>query len=95
MAVKFKPTVDDGKISLAYDGNADGENSVTLDIVVDEAIAEALNKGEAVEGETKVKFKIDPIKGLSLSLDTDQDGEPSVNLHADIMEAVQESGILK
>ena len=92
---KFTPIVKDGKLGLAYDGNADGENSVTLDIELDEAISEVLKKGEAVEGETVVKFKIDPIEGLTLQIDADKDGEPSVNLKVDIMEAVQESGLLK
>ena len=95
MSKKFKPTIDDGKIALAYDGNADGEDSISLSIALDESIAEILNRGAAIEGESKVKFKLDPIKGLSLQLDTDQDGEPSVFLEADIIEAVQESGLLK
>ena len=95
MSDKFKPIVKDGKIGVAYDGDGDGVDSVKFSIFVSEAAGEILNKGEAVEGEAVVKFKIDPVKGLYLGVDTDKDGEVSIELEANLIEAIKEAGILK
>lgn len=91
---KFIPKAKDGKIAIEYDGNADGEASVKMSIVIDEATQEMFKKGQAVEGEAKVKFKMSPSGELSLQLDTDQDGEPSVMIEADVMEALEEANVL-
>lgn len=91
---KFNAKVEEGKVKLGFDSDEDGVNSVSLDIHLDEAIQEVLGKGEAVEGEAVVKFKIQPTGELSLSLDTDKDGQPSLDLKANIMEALNEAKVL-
>lgn len=92
---KFDVKVEENKLKLGLDSDEDGVNSVTLSIVLDEAVQEILKKGEAVEGETVVKFAIQPTGELSLKVDTDKDGEPSVELNVNIMEGINEAGLLK
>ena len=69
MSAKFKANVKDGKIGLAYDGNDDGENSVTLDIVLSEATQSAdlqeklLQTEYDYEGEALGDAHLDPGRG--------------------------------
>lgn len=92
---KFDVKVEENKLKLGLDSDEDGINSVSLNIVLDEAVQEAFKKGVAIEGETVVKFSIQPTGELSLKLDTDKDGEPSVELSVNIMEGINEAGLLK
>lgn len=91
---KTNVKVDDGKVKIGLDSDQDGKNSVSLNLIIDEAVQEIFNKGEAIEGKALVDFKFLPTGEISLSLDTDKDGEPSLQLEASIMEALQEAGVL-
>lgn len=91
---KFEAKVEDGKVKLILDSDEDGIKSVGLNIVLDEALQEVLKRGEVVEGESTVKFKIMPTGEMQLGLDTDKDGDLSLEFEANLMEALNEAGVL-
>lgn len=84
----------DGKIQLKYDKDQDGEPSVDLSIHINEAIQEAFDRGDEVEGVKLAKLSFEGMK-LKLEIDTDQDGEKVMELLLDIPEGLDESGVLK
>jgi len=91
---KFDVGFEDNKLNLSLDTNQDGEKLMTLKINLPEAVQEAFKKGEEIEGQKVVNFKMSS-KGLELSMDSDKDGEPSIELQVNLMEAVDEAGLLK
>ena len=91
---KFNVDAKDGKVQVSYDGDADGEKSVELGIIIDEAGQEILKKGQPIQGKAMVDFELGVDGKLKLSLDTDKDGEPSVELKIALMEALSEANIL-
>lgn len=88
------------QISAHMDLNEDGEPSLSLKVHMSESLQEAIEafkKGEKKTVEVdakKVAFTFDPLKGMSLAIDTDQDGEKSVELDLSLIEAVDEAGSL-
>jgi len=94
MADKFKVEAKDGAVAISYDGDADGENSVKLSIMMSELAQELFNKGEMVGMEGKYKYSFELPGKLKLALDSDQDGAPSIKLEVDLAEALAESGLL-
>lgn len=86
----------DNKLEFGFDGNEDGENSITLKVNISESIQEAIAKAKKGEESTvvidakKVEMKFG-VGGLSLSVDTDQDGEKSVELDVSLMEGFEEA----
>lgn len=86
---KVETKIEDGKVVVAVDSNEDGQASLKLNVKLDEAIKEAIKRGDKVEGEAVVKFKM-TATGLSLDLDTDRDGVPSLSLEADLGEIFDE-----
>ena len=88
MSAKFKVAADGGAVAISYDGDADGENSVKLSIMLSELAQELFNKGEIVEGEGKYKYSFELPGKLKMSMDSDQDGAPSVKLDIDLAEAL-------
>lgn len=91
---KFDVGFEDNDLKLSLDTNQDGEKLMTLKINLPEAVQEAFKKGEAIEGQKVVNFKMSTA-GLELTMDSDKDGEPSVELSVNLMEAVDEVGLLK
>ena len=89
--------IEEGKIIVGLDVNEDGENSLTLKVNINETISEALHKAKKGEETTidltgkKVELKFG-IGGMKLVVDTDQDGEPSIELDLSLMEAFEEAG---
>lgn len=90
MKKKFNVKFQDNKILGGFDGNQDGENSVSLEVLLGEAYQELFDKGEAVVEVKKLRVKRDGAK-VALLVDTDQDGEHVLKLEADLIEAVEEA----
>ena len=86
---KFNFEVKDGKLSFGVDPNADGENVVSGNLHLSEAIQEAVDRGEAVEGVKVVDFSFNGSK-LVLKVDSDKDGEVLLDLEIDLGEAFDE-----
>lgn len=78
-----------GKVVIGIDVNEDGENSILISLPMNEAISEAISRGKAIEG---VKVTSLQFKGTSLLLvlDTDQDGEPMLEMTIDLGEVFDE-----
>lgn len=91
---KYDVKIEDNKLKLGLDTDEDGVKSLMADVMLDEAIQEALKKGEAVEGEQMVKFSISQLGEFKLLIDTDKDGEISGEITLNIMEALNEAGVL-
>lgn len=85
--------VQDGAIAVTYDKDEDGIPSAEAKLHLSEAIAEALKRGEAVEGVGKFKFAMNGTR-LVVELDTDQDGEKSFEIALDLAEAANEAGLI-
>jgi uncharacterized protein (DUF169 family) len=77
------------KLSAQLDVNTDGEPSVSFEMFFAEALAEALKKGDAVEGVKVADFRFEGSK-LKLTLDTDKDGEALLKLVIDLPEVFDE-----
>lgn len=85
--------IENGELNLSYDKDKDGEPSVSLKVKLNEAIKEAIDRGESVEGARVVDFQMVGSQ-LVLKLDTDKDGEQVLDLVIDLPEALDESGVL-
>ena len=92
-SVKFE----NGSLVAGLDTNEDGQNVMDLKINMQETLEEAfaaLKKGEESVVEIDVK-KVElkfGAEGMSLTIDTDQDGENSIELDVSLMEAIDEGG---
>lgn len=86
---KVKSEFVDGKFNLGVDLNEDGENSLNMKLNLNEAMQEAIKRGEAIEGAKLVDFKFELTK-MVLILDTDKDGEPLLELVVDLPEVFDE-----
>lgn len=91
---KFQQEIKDGKVKLGYDGNEDGQASVSVEINLTEAVQEALRQGEEVEGAKVAEFRLEGAD-LVIKLDTDKDGEQVLDLRISLMEGVDELGLMK
>jgi len=91
---KFDVGFENNKLSMSLDLNQDGDKLMKLNLNLGEALQEAINRGEKVEGAKLVSFEFSVTK-LKLKLDTDQDGEELMELEVDLAEALDEIGLLK
>lgn len=91
---KVNYKVQDNSLQVGLDANEDGQNSLTLKININEAIAEAFKKGAAVDGVKSASIKFEGSK-LVLIVDSDKDSEQLLSLEADLFEAIEETGVLK
>lgn len=88
-----------GSLVVGLDTNEDGQNVMDLKINMQETLEEAfaaIKKGEKKEVELDVKKVVLKFgaEGMTLTVDTDQDGENSIELNVSLMEAVDEVGDL-
>lgn len=90
MSDKFKVGFNGSSLEGSYDGNADGESSVSLKIVLGEALDELSKKGESEVEVKKIRFKKEGSK-IILEVDPNKDGESVVELVVDLAEAVDEA----
>jgi len=81
--------VKDGKILAGVDTNKDGEQSLSAVVKIDEAIQEAIARGEAIEGNKVVSVKFELTK-LKIVVDSDKDGESLLELTVDLAEVYDE-----
>jgi len=86
---KFGLSFEDSSLKGQFDGNKDGEPSVSLSLDVKEAFGEIFSKGEAVVDAKKVALKMED-SVLKLMVDTDQDEEPLLTLEIDLAESFDE-----
>jgi len=83
--------IEDNKVVVASDLDRDGKNSISIKLSLKEGYEEIFAKGIKKEDVKLIDFEMG-LNGLKLKLDTDQDGEELLELHADIMEIVDEAG---
>jgi hypothetical protein len=87
---KFNLKMEGANVVGSYDGNADGEASAALKLMLGEAYQELLEKGEA-QMDVKV-FSVKREGGkIIASLDSDKDGESVLSLELDIIEGLEEA----
>ena len=79
----------EGVLDLDVDANKDGEKVLKLSLNVNEAVQEAISKGEKLEGVSIVDFEFEG-STLNLQIDSDMDGEPVLKIKIDLMEAFDE-----
>jgi hypothetical protein len=89
---KINYKIEDNKLHLGADTNQDGENAVDVKVHLTEALGEAFNKGEAVDGVQTATVKFMGTK-LQVIVDTDQDGEALLDINLDIGEILDEAGV--
>ena len=87
---KFGLDFKDGVIEGFYDGNADGDKSVKLNINIKEVYGELFSKGEAKVDVKSFSIKKEGAK-IILVLDTDKDDQPVLELELDFIEGLQEA----
>lgn len=85
--------VKDGGLEIGLDKDLDGIKSLKAVIHMSEAIKEAFKKGQMVEGMAKVKYGFEGTN-FKISVDTDQDGKDSVSLEANMIEGLNEAGLM-
>jgi fructose-1,6-bisphosphatase len=92
---KFDAKFENNKLMLTGDTNQDGDAVIKVEIALNEAIQEAFKKNEsiAVEGAKVVDFKFNGAS-LMLSVDSDKDGEKLATIEINLMEALQETGVM-
>lgn len=86
---KFDYGFEGGKLILKIDTNEDKENSIKLEININEAIQEAVSRETAVTGAKLADFSFEGSK-LNLKIDTDKDSEILMELEIDLIEAFDE-----
>lgn len=91
---KFNVKFEGEELVAGLDLNQDGEELLKLKLKVNEAIQEAISRGEAVEGVKLVDFSFQLTK-MVLKLDTDKDGEHLLELEIDLAEVLDETGLMK
>ena len=77
------------EVNLAVDSNKDGQHVVKMKLNISEAIAEAIQRGEPVEGAKLADFRFDGSKAY-VAIDTDLDSEKLIEIEIDLMEVVDE-----
>lgn len=87
---KFKVGFTGSALEGSYDGNSDGEASVSLKLNLGEALDEIQKKGEAEVSVEKLRFVKEGSK-LKVELDPNQDGEAVMTLDIDLAEAMDEA----
>lgn len=87
---KFPVTFEDSKLVAGYDGNEDGQNSVSLKLNLKEGLSELISKGVAKIDVKTLTLKKDGSK-ISLYVDTDKDGEAILEGELDVGEALDEA----
>ena len=75
-----------------YDGNSDGENSVSIKANLTEIYQELLAKGEAKLGVKQLSFKMSGSK-IVIVADSDKDGEAVLTFEVDLLEGLQEAAL--
>lgn len=83
-----KSEIKDGKAVLAVDADQDGATSIKCTLHLSEAVAEAISRGEKIEGAKVVDFQLG--SRIVLAIDTDKDGEKALELEIDLMETYDE-----
>lgn len=93
---KFDVKFENGNLILGLDTNQDGEKLIDISVNMNEAIQEALQRGESVkiEGAKVVAFEFN-MASLKLIIDTDQDGEKLLDISINLAEAIDEAGLMK
>ena len=94
MSKKFNVNFEGTKVVAGYDGNSDGENSVSIKLDLGEAFGEVVKKGEAKLEVKAISFKREGAK-LKVVIDSDKDGEAVLELEIDSLEALDEAGTFK
>lgn len=94
MQPKFNVKMADSKVVAGYDGNSDGENSISIKLNLGEAFQELMQKGEAKIEVKSLSIKREGSKMIAV-LDTDKDGEAVLECELDALEALDEAGIFK
>ena len=91
---KVNLKIEDNALMIGVDTNEDGENVVDIKLSLNEALQEALKKGEEVkiEDAKKVSFSFG-LTGLEIKIDTDQDGEEVASVKINLPEAIDEAGL--
>lgn len=90
---KFSVEFKDGKLNFGVDSDQDGEKAIKGSVHLNEALMEAISRGDAVEGVKVVDFRFELTK-MILEIDTDKDGEKVVELEIDLGEAFGEAQAL-
>lgn len=91
MDIEFK----DGVVKFGLDMNQDGEKSIEGELYLSEALQEAINRGEPIEGAKVVSMKFEGMK-MVLVIDTDRDGQPLFKIKMNLPEVIDEgSGLIK
>lgn len=85
VSIEFK----DNALVAGLDSNQDGEKSIDLKLHLKEALAEAMDKGEAQVDAKVVSVKFELTK-LKVMIDTDKDGEPLLELTVDLGDSFDE-----
>lgn len=87
---KFKVQFNGAKLEGSYDGNADGEPSVALNIHLAEILDELNSKGEVEVEVKKLRLKKEGAK-LTVELDPNQDGDAVLDIMVDGAEVLDEA----
>lgn len=93
MDAKFNIGFQGSNLEGGYDGNADGENSVSLKLNLAEVLDELKKNGSAEIEAKKIKIEMDGAK-IKVLVDTNKDGENVFEFQADLLEGLQEADIL-
>lgn len=91
---KYDVGFEDGKLSLGFDSNQDGEKVASIKLNLGEAIQEIFSKGGKIEGAKVAAFEFSKDK-LLIKVDSDQDGEELAEIEISLLEAIDEAGLLK
>ena len=91
---KFEIGMKDGAFVAKVDSDQDGIPVIDAKVNINEAIQEAFQRQDAVEGVKVLDFSFTGTM-LVLKLDTDKDGEKVLELNINLMEGLDETGILK
>lgn len=86
---KFKLGFNGANLEGSYDGNSDGENSVSIKVNLMEVMDELKNKGTAEIEAKAIRISLDGAK-VKLEVDSNKDGEAVLLLEADLAEAMDE-----
>lgn len=89
MSGKVKLKVEEGAVLFSVDSNEDGQDSIKIKLNLGEAVQEAFQREESIEGAKIVDFKFSFTK-LQLKIDTDRDGENLLELELDLGEIFDE-----
>ncbi len=86
---KFKIGFNGANLEGSYDGNSDGENSVSIKVNMMEVLDELKNKGQAEVADAKVRF-VQEGASIKILIDNNKDGEEFFTLEVNLAEVVDE-----